>query len=152
LITGFPAAPAVPAGQLAPEAYEDASADDRLLRRIETVLQRRTVAVTVVLERLCDGHNYAAVLRTCEAAGIQNVVLIAPPPLEERYTSATMKKRELTLNVVERDREATAKRIETAKATPQGAATTPDPNSRRQSKRRQVSMMTIEYACAVLGV
>ena len=63
------------------------------------VLQRRTQRVVVVLERLCDGapythilplphlsiqiqqalvcvsigHNYAAVLRTCEAAGVQHV-------------------------------------------------------------------------------
>ena len=72
--------PAIPDAQLAPQEYEDAESEDRLVRRIETVLQRRTSRITVVLERLCDGHNYAAVLRTCEAAGIQNVFLIAPPP------------------------------------------------------------------------
>jgi hypothetical protein len=133
-----PPPPPLPDGQLDPTSYEEAGTDDRLARRIETVLRRRTARVTVVLERLCDGHNYAAVLRTCvfvraacsarthpvaacclakpscsaaavlllhrcEAAGIQNVFLIAPPPIQERYESATMKKRKDALAAAARD-------------------------------------------------
>ncbi|MBE0616702.1 MAG: RNA methyltransferase [Proteobacteria bacterium] len=41
--------------------------------RIEGVLNRRLGAVRVVLENLHHPHNMSAVLRTCEALGIQHV-------------------------------------------------------------------------------
>jgi tRNA (guanosine-2'-O-)-methyltransferase len=44
--------------------------------RIEQVLSQRTRTVTVVLDRLEDTFNMAAVLRTCEAFGIQDVHVI----------------------------------------------------------------------------
>lgn len=46
---------------------------DRRAERIESVLAGRTLDLTVVLDRLHDPHNCAAVLRTCEAHGVQVV-------------------------------------------------------------------------------
>jgi tRNA (guanosine-2'-O-)-methyltransferase len=48
----------------------------RRLQRIERVLRRRLVSVTVVLEQIFDPHNAAAVLRTCEALGLQHVHVV----------------------------------------------------------------------------
>ncbi|MGV3626022.1 MAG: TrmH family RNA methyltransferase [Archangium sp.] len=44
--------------------------------RIEQVLSMRTRNVTVVLDRLEDAFNMAAVLRTCEGMGLQDVHII----------------------------------------------------------------------------
>lgn len=126
---------AVTPGQLAPREYELANGGDgaerirRLARRVETVLQRRTQRVVVVLERLCDGHNYAAVLRTCEAAGVQHVWLVAPPSGEGRYESAKMRKRRETLEQAQKVAAADANRSETDDA--------PHPGSRRQRRRQK---------------
>lgn len=49
------------------------------LERIEQVLAHRTRTVTVVLDRLEDTFNMAAVLRTCEAMGLQDVHVIRNP-------------------------------------------------------------------------
>lgn len=49
------------------------------LERIEQVLAQRTRTVTVVLDRLEDTFNMAAVLRTCEAFGLQDVHVIRNP-------------------------------------------------------------------------
>jgi len=46
-------------------------------RRVENVVAHRTRSLAVVLEDLEDPHNIAAVLRTCEAFGIQEVHAIA---------------------------------------------------------------------------
>ena len=40
---------------------------------MEAVLQRRTSRFLIVLERVLDGHNQQAVIRTAEAMGIQHV-------------------------------------------------------------------------------
>jgi tRNA (guanosine-2'-O-)-methyltransferase len=45
--------------------------------RVQRVVARRTRSVVVVLEDLEDPHNVAAVLRTCESFGIQEVHAIA---------------------------------------------------------------------------
>jgi tRNA (guanosine-2'-O-)-methyltransferase len=47
--------------------------------RIEQVLEGRTRSVTVVLDRLEDSFNMAAVLRTCEGLGLQEVHVIRNP-------------------------------------------------------------------------
>lgn len=47
--------------------------------RIEQVIANRTRTVTVVLDRLEDTFNMAAVLRTCEAMGLQEVHVIRNP-------------------------------------------------------------------------
>jgi tRNA (guanosine-2'-O-)-methyltransferase len=46
-------------------------------RRIDRVLRRRLISVTVVLENLHDPHNGAAALRTCEALGLHHVHVVA---------------------------------------------------------------------------
>jgi tRNA (guanosine-2'-O-)-methyltransferase len=45
--------------------------------RVESVVERRTRSIVVVLEDLEDPHNMSAVLRTCEGLGIQEVHTIA---------------------------------------------------------------------------
>jgi tRNA (guanosine-2'-O-)-methyltransferase len=47
------------------------------LSRAEAVLAARLRGITVVLEDAHDPHNVSAVLRTCEAFGIQDVHLVA---------------------------------------------------------------------------
>ncbi|MFQ5601071.1 MAG: TrmH family RNA methyltransferase [Candidatus Krumholzibacteriia bacterium] len=49
----------------------------RRLARAEAVLAARHRGLTVVLEDAHDSHNISAVLRTCEAFGIQDVHLVA---------------------------------------------------------------------------
>jgi tRNA (guanosine-2'-O-)-methyltransferase len=46
------------------------------LERIDDVLSRRTRTLTVVLDQLEDTFNMAAVLRTCEGMGLQEVHVI----------------------------------------------------------------------------
>jgi tRNA (guanosine-2'-O-)-methyltransferase len=57
--------------------------DDLLLEprkeRIERVLANRTRNLVVVLDRLEDSFNMAAVLRTCEAMGVQEVHVVRNP-------------------------------------------------------------------------
>jgi tRNA (guanosine-2'-O-)-methyltransferase len=47
--------------------------------RIDRVVAQRTRTVTVVLDRLEDSFNMAAVLRTCEGMGLQDVHVIRNP-------------------------------------------------------------------------
>lgn len=66
------------------EPREDVPAPDSLLLqprldRIEQVLKGRTRNFTLVLDQLEDAFNMAAVLRTCEAFGVQDVHVIENP-------------------------------------------------------------------------
>ena len=79
--------------QAAPERFERADDAQRLAKRIETVLARRTSRLIVVLERLVDGHNYSAIFRTCEALGVQHVWVVAPPPGAARFESRSSLRR-----------------------------------------------------------
>lgn len=44
--------------------------------RIETVMNNRQKGIIVVLEDIHDPHNAAAIMRTCDALGIQNIWFI----------------------------------------------------------------------------
>lgn len=66
------------------EVHEGAPLPDDLLlaprkERIDQVIANRTRNLTVVLDRLEDSFNMAAVLRTCEAMGVQEVHVIRNP-------------------------------------------------------------------------
>jgi len=43
------------------------------IEKIERVVANRTYGLTVVLEDIFQGHNAAAVLRSCECFGVQNI-------------------------------------------------------------------------------
>lgn len=62
----------------------------RRLIRAEAVLAARQRQTTLVLENAIDPHNISAVLRTCEAFGIQDVHVVAgdtaPPDLNPAVT------------------------------------------------------------------
>jgi tRNA (guanosine-2'-O-)-methyltransferase len=68
------------------EAEEDASSGDdafweslltpQRLERIDAVIRARLKSVTVVLDRLLDAHNVAAVLRTAEGLGLASVQVV----------------------------------------------------------------------------
>jgi tRNA (guanosine-2'-O-)-methyltransferase len=51
--------------------------------RIDAVVASRTRTLTVVMEAFCDPQNVNAVLRTCDAFGIQEVHVVEGP--EKRY-------------------------------------------------------------------
>ena len=56
--------------------------EERILR----VLGRRQDAITVVLENVFDPHNVSAVMRTCDAVGIQEVyILNTKIPLRKKW-------------------------------------------------------------------
>lgn len=44
--------------------------------RLNTVLNKRQPAITVVLENVSDPHNISAVMRTCDAIGIQDIYVL----------------------------------------------------------------------------
>src|SRR6266542_4426970 len=45
-------------------------------KRLLSVLQKRQNDLTVVLENVSDPHNISAVMRTCDAVGIQEVYIL----------------------------------------------------------------------------
>lgn len=57
--------------------------NDRRIKRITEVVDQRQSGIIVVLEDIHDPHNSAAILRTCDAMGIQNVWYIFEK--EKRY-------------------------------------------------------------------
>jgi tRNA (guanosine-2'-O-)-methyltransferase len=69
---------------------------EKLLR----VLQKRQNNLTVVLENVFDPHNETAVMRTCDAVGIQDVFIInnrKPPKREWGFRSGGSAKKWLTI-------------------------------------------------------
>jgi tRNA (guanosine-2'-O-)-methyltransferase len=66
------------------DTFEPMVTDARRARLLE-VLEGRLTAVTVVMDAPHDPHNGAAVLRTCEALGVQHVHVI---PREEEFLAA----------------------------------------------------------------
>lgn len=56
--------------------------DQRMLRKAETALQKRTSRLIVVIERCTNDHNYSAILRTTEALGVHHVYIISPQSIK----------------------------------------------------------------------
>lgn len=71
------------------DTFEPLVTDARRARLLQ-VLEGRLTAVTVVLDAPHDPHNGAAVLRTCEALGIQQVHVI--PRIEEFLAARVVSK------------------------------------------------------------
>ncbi|MGZ8549590.1 MAG: TrmH family RNA methyltransferase [Chitinophagaceae bacterium] len=46
------------------------------LEKLTSVLDKRQEAITVVLENVFDPHNISAVMRTCDAVGIQEIYIL----------------------------------------------------------------------------
>ncbi len=56
---------------------------ERRIQRLERVLLRRTRDITIVIDRFNKPHNYMAILRTCEAFGLQDVHIILPESMKQ---------------------------------------------------------------------
>ena len=65
--------------------------------RLEEVLAQRTRHFTVVMERTDKIHNMAAVLRTCDSYGVQDVHLINPTSLKVAHKTSQGAHKWLTL-------------------------------------------------------
>ncbi len=77
-------------------------------KRLTSVLNKRQPDLTVVLENVFDPHNVSAVMRTCDAVGIQDVYILndrIPPHKKWGYRSSSTAAEWLTIhqftNVVE---------------------------------------------------
>lgn len=46
------------------------------LHKLTEVLKKRQIDITIVLENVFDPHNISAVMRTCDAAGIQEIHIL----------------------------------------------------------------------------
>lgn len=58
---------------------------DQRVKKFTTVVQKRQLDMTVVLENVHDPHNIGAVLRSCDAVGISEIYVLYNEP--ELYTS-----------------------------------------------------------------
>ena len=72
---------------------DQAGGKDRLLRKCETVLSKRTDQIMVVVERSVDTHNYSAIIRTAEALGIQHLWVVSPPGLNPEGKASTARRK-----------------------------------------------------------
>jgi len=69
--------------------------------RLTTVLNHRQPDLTVVLENVFDPHNVSAVMRTCDAVGIQDVYILndrIPPHKKWGYKSSSTAAEWLTVH------------------------------------------------------
>lgn len=69
--------------------------------RLTNVLNQRQPDLTVVLENVFDPHNVSAVMRTCDAVGIQNVYILnnrIPPKKKWGYRSSSTASEWLTIH------------------------------------------------------
>ncbi|HEY5405435.1 MAG TPA: RNA methyltransferase [Ginsengibacter sp.] len=70
-------------------------------KRLTTVLSHRQPDLTVVLENVFDPHNISAVMRTCDAVGIQDVYILnnrIPPHKKWGYRSSSTAAEWLTIH------------------------------------------------------
>src|SRR6478672_1615633 len=69
--------------------------------RLTSVLNKRQPDLTVVLENVFDPHNISAVMRTCDAVGIQDVFILnnlIPPHKKWGYRSSSTAAKWLTIH------------------------------------------------------
>jgi tRNA (guanosine-2'-O-)-methyltransferase len=69
--------------------------------RLTSVLNKRQPDITVVLENVFDPHNVSAVMRTCDAVGIQDVYILnnrIPPHKKWGYRSSSTATEWLTIH------------------------------------------------------
>jgi tRNA (guanosine-2'-O-)-methyltransferase len=69
--------------------------------RLTSVLNKRQPDLTVVLENVFDPHNVSAVMRTCDAVGIQDVYILnnrIPPHKKWGYRSSSTAAEWLTIH------------------------------------------------------
>lgn len=69
--------------------------------RLTTVLNQRQPDLTVILENVFDPHNVSAVMRTCDAVGIQEVYILndrIPPHKKWGYRSSSTAAEWLTIH------------------------------------------------------
>jgi tRNA (guanosine-2'-O-)-methyltransferase len=70
-------------------------------QRLTAVLDKRQPNLTVVLENVFDPHNVSAVMRTCDAVGIQDVFILnnrIPPHKKWGYRSSSTAAEWLTIH------------------------------------------------------
>lgn len=70
-------------------------------QRLSAVLNKRQPDLTVILENVFDPHNVSAVMRTCDAVGIQDVYILnnrIPPHKKWGYRSSSTAAEWLTLH------------------------------------------------------
>src|ERR1022692_2329553 len=70
-------------------------------KRLATVLSHRQPDLTVVLENVFHPHNVSAVMRTCDAVGIQEVYILnnrIPPHRKWGYRSSSTAAEWLTIH------------------------------------------------------
>ena len=70
-------------------------------KRLTSVLDKRQPDITVVLENVFDPHNVSAVMRTCDAVGIQDVYILnnrIPPHKKWGYRSSSTAAEWLTIH------------------------------------------------------
>ncbi|MBA2250398.1 MAG: RNA methyltransferase [Chitinophagaceae bacterium] len=70
-------------------------------QRITSVINKRQPDLTVVLENVFDPHNISAVMRTCDAVGIQDVFILnnkIPPHRKWGYRSSSTAAEWLTIH------------------------------------------------------
>ena len=58
--------------------FDSVDLDQRLIRKAEGAIRKRTSRLIIVVERCTNDHNYSAILRTAEALGVQNIWIISP--------------------------------------------------------------------------
>jgi tRNA (guanosine-2'-O-)-methyltransferase len=70
-------------------------------QRLTSVLNKRQPDLTVVLENVFDPHNVSAVMRTCDAVGIQDIFILnnkIPPHKKWGYRSSSTAAEWLTIH------------------------------------------------------
>lgn len=70
-------------------------------QRLTSVLNKRQPDITVVLENVFDPHNVSAVMRTCDAVGIQDIFILnnkIPPHKKWGYRSSSTAAEWLTIH------------------------------------------------------